>query len=218
MFPGRVRVGGCVCRSNLCQCSLPLQSISFSQSGAHAHLTPFSSFDISQIESPPFKNSPERSILIVYMSSVIWQSEGCRLHSRPGRVKCPWARHLTSNCSQWADGCLVYTLHLPYHGSKCWSYFRFSLFLKRSSTTKQQPPLTEQGIAEYSSLSGWPKQYLHRNSSSGRSESYCLMKYLYPCSFLKRYNGWVLMWGNTIQSSNLAVTQFCIGQDQIWSR
>ena len=35
--------------------------------------------------------------------AVIWQSEGCRFDPTLGMSKCPWARHLTPNCS-WRAG------------------------------------------------------------------------------------------------------------------
>ena len=35
--------------------------------------------------------------------AVVWQSEGCRFDSTLGVSKCPWARHLTPNCS-WRAG------------------------------------------------------------------------------------------------------------------
>ena len=35
--------------------------------------------------------------------AVVWQSEGCRFDPTLGVSKCPWARHLTPNCS-WRAG------------------------------------------------------------------------------------------------------------------
>ena len=35
--------------------------------------------------------------------AVVWQSEGCRFDPALGVSKCPWARHLTPNCS-WRAG------------------------------------------------------------------------------------------------------------------
>ena len=35
--------------------------------------------------------------------AVVWQSEGCRFDPTLGVSKCPWARHLTLNCS-WRAG------------------------------------------------------------------------------------------------------------------
>ena len=38
--------------------------------------------------------------------AVVWQSEGCWFDSTLGVSKCPWARHLTPNCS-WRAGCMA---------------------------------------------------------------------------------------------------------------
>ena len=40
--------------------------------------------------------------------AVVWQSEGCRFDPTLGVSKCPWARHLTPNCSWWAGWYLAW--------------------------------------------------------------------------------------------------------------
>ena len=40
--------------------------------------------------------------------AVAWQSEGCRFDPTLGVSKCPWARHLTPNCSWWAGWYLAW--------------------------------------------------------------------------------------------------------------
>ena len=40
--------------------------------------------------------------------AVVWQSEGCRFDPSLGVSKCPWARHLTPNCSWRAGWCLAW--------------------------------------------------------------------------------------------------------------
>ena len=40
--------------------------------------------------------------------AVVWQLEGCRFDPTLGVSKCPWARHLTPNCSWRAGWCLAW--------------------------------------------------------------------------------------------------------------
>ena len=46
--------------------------------------------------------------MVQEVRAVIWQSEGCRFNPTLGMSKCPWARHLTPNCSSRAGWYLAW--------------------------------------------------------------------------------------------------------------